>query len=214
MHLILPVATWLGWSDGPGELPAFGPVDAWTARDLANRLAAHRATRWHVTLTGPDGRAVAHACARSGPPQSPGPAQPPRRTGQPSGPGPPGTAGPAARWLAGLEFAWLETSPCSHRRATGAYRPGARLRELVTVRHRTCAFPGCRRPARRCDADHTVPWDDGGLTCECNMTPLCRRHHRAKQGPGWHVKQTGPGVLTWTAPHGRTYTSTPDPYLC
>ena len=37
VHLTLPAATWLGWSDAPGELPAFGPVDAWTARDLAGR---------------------------------------------------------------------------------------------------------------------------------------------------------------------------------
>ena len=93
------------------------------------------------------------------------------------------------------------------------YRPGIRLRELVIIRHRTCAFPGCRRPARHCDADHTEPWDDGGLTCECNMTPLCRRHHRAKQAPGWRLDQPEPGILTWTAPHGRTYTSRPEPYL-
>ena len=35
VHLTLPAATWLGWADAPGELPGFGPVDAWTARDLA-----------------------------------------------------------------------------------------------------------------------------------------------------------------------------------
>ena len=84
VHLTLPAATWLGWSDAPGELPGLGPVDGWTARDLADRLAAHQATRWHVTLTGPDGRAVAHACARSGPPR-------PSSGMRPSGTGPPGT---------------------------------------------------------------------------------------------------------------------------
>ena len=200
VHLTLPAATWLGWADLPGELPGYGPVDAWTARDLADRLAAGPATGWHVTLTGKDGRAVAHACARSGPPGQaaragpqggtgpPGSTRPAGRAGQRGGAGLPGGAGqwggaglagdgsasrawPVAGWLAGLRFAWLETAPCAHRRATVSYRPGVLLRELVTVRHRTCAFPGCGRPARRCDADHTRPWDDGGPTCECNLAP-------------------------------------------
>ena len=121
--------------------------------------------------------------------------------------------GPAGEWLAGLRFDWLETAPCAHRRMTVAYRPGNRLRNLITIRNRTCAFPGCRRPARQCDLDHTTPWEDGGCTCECNLAPLCRRHHRAKQGPGWHVEQPEPGVLIWNTPHGRTYTSVPEPYL-
>jgi len=174
VHLTLPAATWLGWSDGPGEIPGYGPVDGQAARDLAHRLAGHPSTRWHVTLTSPEGRAVAHACAipppgGTGPPgTAPGP---PGGTGPTAGTGPPGRAGPVAAWLAGLEFAWLETAPCAHRRATGAYRPRARVRELVTVRHRTCAFPGCRRPARQCDTDHTRAWEDGGLTCECNLAP-------------------------------------------
>jgi hypothetical protein len=170
LHLTLPAATWLGWSDGPGELPGYGPVDAWTARDLAHRLAASAATRWHVTLTGPDGRAVAHACPRT-PPPPPGPPSPGGSGGPASAAGPPGATGPVTAWLAGLRFDWLDTAPCAHARATAAYRPGNQLRELVTVRHRTCAFPGCRRPARRCDADHTTPWEDGGLTCECKPTP-------------------------------------------
>jgi hypothetical protein len=41
-----------------------------------------------------------------------------------------------------------------------------------------------------------------------NHSPLCRRHHRAKQAPGWKLDQTEPGVLIWTAPHGRMYTVT------
>ncbi|HEX9065096.1 MAG TPA: hypothetical protein VF843_08305, partial [Streptosporangiaceae bacterium] len=58
-----------------------------------------------------------------------------------------------------------------------------------------------------------VAWHDGGRTCECNLNAFCRRHHRAKQAPGWHVEQPRPGVTVWTTPHGRTYTSTPEPYL-
>jgi HNH endonuclease len=86
-----------------------------------------------------------------------------------------------------------EADPCTHRRETSSYRLSARLRHLIAVRNPTCAFPGCRRPARQCDDDHTVPYDQGGRTCDCNLAPLCRRHHRAKQAAGWHLEQPRPG---------------------
>jgi len=72
--------------------------------------------------------------------------------------------------------------------------------------------PAVGAPARGCDFDHTIPWDQHGRTCECNLAALCRRHHQVKQAPGWHLTQPAPGLLTWTAPHGRSYTVTPDPY--
>jgi hypothetical protein len=50
--------------------------------------------------------------------------------------------------------------------------------------------------------------DCGILVFPANHSPLCRRHHRAKQAPGWKLDQTEPGVLIWTAPHGRMYTVT------
>jgi len=115
-------------------------------------------------------------------------------------------------WLASLDFTWLERGTCSHSREVAGYRPTRMQRELVKVRQRTCSFPGCRRPARVCDDDHTTPYDRGGRTCECNLAPLCRRHHRAKQAPGWSLTQAEPGVLVWTAPHGRGYTVTADTY--
>ena len=31
---------------------------------------------------------------------------------------------------------------------------------------------------------HTIPYEHGGRTCECNLSPLCRSHHGAKQAPG------------------------------
>ena len=190
VHLIMPAAAWLGLSDAPGEAAGLGPIDAWACRDLAARLAAGGSqTRWHVTLTSPDGRAVATAAARAGP-------EPPYRA-----------------WLAGLTFDWLERGTCAHPRQVLRYQPGRRLRNLVCARQRTCSFPGCRRPAARSDLDHTLAYDQGGRTCECNLSPLCRRHHKTKQAPGWHLAQPEPGVLVWTAPHGRSYTVTPEPYL-
>ncbi len=65
-----------------------------------------------------------------------------------------------------------------------------RIAEHVALRDRTCVFPWCTRPARRCrpddphqhacDGDHVVARARGGPTCSCNIAPLCRRHHRLK----------------------------------
>ncbi|MGD0687188.1 MAG: HNH endonuclease signature motif containing protein, partial [Streptosporangiaceae bacterium] len=138
-------------------------------------------------------------------------AGPPCDCAGPRGTGPPGGAGQIP-WLAGITIKWLETEACGHARETRAYQPSPALRHLIKTRDQTCSFPGCRRPARRCDDDHTQPFDQGGRTCECNLTPLCRRHHAAKQAPGWHLQQPQPGTLTWTFPSGRTRTVTPPPY--
>jgi len=187
----MPVSAWLGGGE-PGEVPGYGPVDAATSRELAGLLARDPATRWCLTLTGPDGRAVGHACARAGP--APGE--------------------PVIGWAAGLRdrLRVLESGSCRHARQAAGYVPPPRLRHLVMVRQRRCAFPGCRQPARRCDLDHTIPYHQGGLTCECNLAPLCRRHHRAKQAPGWHLEQREPGRMTWRLPSGREYHTVGDSY--
>jgi hypothetical protein len=191
VNLIMPLSAWLGMSQAPGEVPGYGPVDAQACRDLAARLAGRHDTRWCVTLTDRDGRAVGYARARHGP-------------------GPPGSS--PSEWLSQLHPVMFESGTCTHQRESPGYRPPPSLRNLLAIRQRTCAFPGCRRPAIRCDDDHTIPYDQGGRTCECNMSPLCRRHHEAKQVPGWQLDQTELGVLTWTLPSGRSYTTRPDPY--
>ena len=115
-------------------------------------------------------------------------------------------------WLAGIAISMLETGDCSHPRQSPAYRPPPSLRHLITIRQPCCSFPGCRRPAARCDEDHTVPYDQGGRTCECNLAPLCRRHHRAKQAHGWRLDQPEPGMMAWTTPSGRSYITGPAAY--
>jgi len=117
-------------------------------------------------------------------------------------------------WIRNLKdkLAWLETGPCGHSRRAAGYVPPGSLRHLIQIRQRTCSAPGCRRGAYHCDLDHTVPYDKGGITCECNLAPLCRRHHRAKQATGWKLEQPQPGVMTWTLPNGRTYTVIAEPY--
>jgi len=191
IHVTMPLSAWLGGGE-PGELASHGPVDSQTSRELAEILARDPATRWCLTLTGPGGAAVGHACARRGP----------------------APAEPVISWAAGLRerLLVLGSGACQHARESTGYVPPPRLRHLVTVRQRRCSFPGCRRPTRQCDLDHTTPYDQGGRTCECNLAPLCRRHHRAKQAPGWHLSQNQPGHMTWRLPSGRTYQTTGPPY--
>ena len=194
VNVIVPWLSWLGLSDTPGEITgtgAAGPADAPTCRTIADALATNPATRWSVTITDPSGRPVAHGRARAGP-------------------GPPGPGRRA--WLTAIKLTPIAAGTCGHPNESAGYRPSNRLRNLVKTRSRRCGFPGCRRPAWRCDDDHTIPHDQGGRTCECNLYPLCRQHHQTKQASGWRLDQPQPGLLVWTAPSGRRYTTTPEPY--
>jgi len=217
VNLTVPLGTWLGVSQSPGEVPGFGPLDAGDCRSLGEAMAVHPRTRWCLTIIDENGHPVAHGCARRrrGPPPSGDPVPPAE---DPAGPGgsraPPAEAqatGIAAR-MAGLELEWLETGVCAHRRESAGHRPPGSLRHLIRVRQQSCAFPGCGRPARRCDLDHTVPYEAGGRTCECNLAPLCRRHHQCKQAHGWTLDQSRPGIMTWTTPSGRSCTTYPTAY--
>jgi Domain of unknown function (DUF222) len=101
---------------------------------------------------------------------------------------------------------------CAHTTASPAYRPPPRIREHVTARDQTCRGPHCGQPAWRADLDHTIPYDQGGLTCPCDLGAMCRRHHRLKQHPGWTLTQPRPGTFRWSTPTGRTYTTRPHEY--
>jgi hypothetical protein len=92
------------------------------------------------------------------------------------------------------------------------------MRALVEARDRLCRFPGCRRPASRCDLDHVVPYAQGGPTSEANLLSLCRHHHRLKTR-GRFTPSLDPvtGAVTWTTPAGHVvateseYPPTPPP---
>jgi hypothetical protein len=99
---------------------------------------------------------------------------------------------------------------CAHGAASPAYRPPPRLQEYIAARDLTCRSPRCRQPAWRGDLDHTIPFDDGGRTCRCNLGGLCRFHHILKHHPDWNLRQAAPGIFTWTTPSGRTFTTAPD----
>ncbi|MDT5302684.1 MAG: hypothetical protein QOG79_5926, partial [Mycobacterium sp.] len=93
------------------------------------------------------------------------------------------------------------------------YRPSAKLARFVRNRDLTCCFPGCERPAERCDLDHSTPHGAGGLTHPGNIKCLCRKHHLLKTfwiGPtGWTDQQLCDGTIVWISPTGHRYTRPP-----
>jgi Domain of unknown function (DUF222) len=205
INLIVPLTTLLGLADAPGESAGYGPLDADTARLLARTLAGHPATRWQITITSPGGQALAHGTAR-------GRAAPvaPVAPVAPGGGQPGPTRGESSRgWTLRVTAEPITAGRCDHRTAEPGYRPSPALQRLVRARTVTCAGPGCRRPAARCDLDHTIAHDQGGITCECNLGTACRHCHRLKQARGWRLEQASPGVMTWTTPAGRRYTTLP-----
>lgn len=83
-------------------------------------------------------------------------------------------------------------------------------RRALVYRDRGCVFPGCSRPAKFCDAHHIKPWDQGGLTDLINGVLLCRRHHTLVHHNGWTLtRDPHTGVVSVTAPDGRTFTRQP-----
>ena len=197
--ITVPWALWHGDSGAASDVDGFGILDPGDTRDAVAAAARSPDSRWCVTVLNPDGTAAAHGCAA-------GPHHWPAR--------PPGPLRPRDL-LEKLKITNLDTvirGPCDHDREEDRYRPSRRLQHLIKARNATCTAPGCNCPASRCDLDHTDPHDRGGKTCGCNLSPLCRHHHRAKQADGWRLEQPEPGVLRWHTPAGRTYTVTPTRY--
>jgi hypothetical protein len=62
------------------------------------------------------------------------------------------------------------------------------LHRALALRDNGCAFPGCDRPPRWCEAHHIVPWSHGGPTSLDNMVLLCGFHHRLMHRTGWQVR--------------------------
>jgi hypothetical protein len=90
-------------------------------------------------------------------------------------------------------------------------RPSRETRRLVEARNPTCIFPGCRRSSSDCDLDHRLQWAERGPTCECNLVPLCRRHHRCRHRLGWRHAPLPGGDHLWISPLGHRYTTSGRP---
>jgi hypothetical protein len=110
-----------------------------------------------------------------------------------------------------VTLAPIAKGTCDHRHQEDRYTPSRKLKHLLRARTARCSAPGCRAQAINCDLDHSLPYPFG-ITCECGLGPLCRRHHRCKQAPGWKLEQPRPGVMRWTLPSGRVRTTTPTTY--
>jgi hypothetical protein len=74
------------------------------------------------------------------------------------------------------------------------------LRRALVLRDRGCAFPGCDRPPRWCDAHHIRHWADGGPTCLANAVLLCGHHHRHIHHGDWAVQLGGDGHPEFVPP--------------
>jgi hypothetical protein len=51
---------------------------------------------------------------------------------------------------------------------------------LLAVRYGYCFVEGCYQPAIRAQADHIIPFSQGGLTDDQHLQPGCHRHHQDK----------------------------------
>ncbi|MEH1168347.1 DUF222 domain-containing protein [Micromonospora sp. CPCC 205539] len=74
------------------------------------------------------------------------------------------------------------------------------LRRALVLRDRGCAFPGCDRPPRWCDAHHIRHWADGGTTSLDNAVLLCAHHHRHIHRGDWAVRLGGDGHPEFVPP--------------
>jgi hypothetical protein len=177
VNLTVPLSTVLGLSNGPGQLAGFGAITGHTARQFAESTLGQPAVRWCITVLGDQGEALGHGCATrirpaSAPPDDGGPPVGGGPLGNSASPGSGGTAAPGdPGWMYTVKLTALAGSECAHTRESGHYRPPPSLWHLVQTRNVCCAAPGCRMAASVCDDDHTVPFGQGGRTCECNLGP-------------------------------------------
>ncbi|MDJ0411128.1 HNH endonuclease signature motif containing protein [Rhodococcoides fascians] len=84
------------------------------------------------------------------------------------------------------------------------YRPDALTIAAVRLRDRHCRFPGCHRPAARCQLDHVIPFDHanplgGGWTTVNNLQCLCEYHHSVKTAGYWTAVMLPGGAILWTS---------------
>jgi hypothetical protein len=217
------LTTLLGLDERPGEIPGLGPVLADVARAVVARQ--QRGAEWRFAVTDRDGYLLLAGVTRR------------RLRGmdhheQGSSGGVVElqvSAAQLARLAAGdaasavpLEWTGVVADIATHfaRRhellAALDHRPRDRfphaaLARHVQVRDRTCSHPGCRRPARRSDLDHTLDHARGGATVRVNLGPGCRRHHRFKHELGWTLSQPEPGMFVWTSPLGQVYRTRGEP---
>lgn len=93
---------------------------------------------------------------------------------------------------------------------TTRYRPPQDLTDFVLARDRTCIFPTCSVPARRCQIDPFVPYPTGP-TSQSNNGPECGRHHQPKTAKLYSVSyDPATGEAAWVDQFGAVFSRLPE----
>jgi uncharacterized protein DUF222/HNH endonuclease len=78
------------------------------------------------------------------------------------------------------------------------------IRKAVILRDRTCAWPGCNRPAVYCDVHHVRHKADGGETSVDNCALVCQFHHDVCiHRWGWNLIVHPDGTTSAYGPDGQ-----------
>jgi hypothetical protein len=83
-----------------------------------------------------------------------------------------------------------------------AYEIPDRHRQAVHLMTPADTFPHSSSLSRTMQVDHTISYDQGGVSGVGNYGPMTTLHHRIKTHGGFDVKQPFPGIYLWRDPHG------------
>jgi hypothetical protein len=82
------------------------------------------------------------------------------------------------------------------------YHVAPQLADVLISRYVTSAAPHSNVSAAGCDMEHNIP-HPAGPSDEHNLTPVCRRWHRAKTHGDWtYTKDPDTAIITWRSPTG------------
>ncbi|MFP5068305.1 DUF222 domain-containing protein [Pseudonocardia nantongensis] len=216
------LSTLIGHDDHPGEIPGLGPVLAPIARAS---VARQRHAEWRFASTDTDGYLLLAGITRRRPTGSPAESTHPLIRNAHGG-----TvelqvpaelldrlaAHPPSGWeplVADLVAQYAHRDRIGNaldRRPLDRF-PHPALRRHVEIRDRTCVFPGCRRPARKTQQDHTRDHQYGGTSVKDNLGPLCVLHHGIKTVGLWRLHQPAPGIFRWRSALHRIYVTHGEP---
>ncbi|WP_245670372.1 HNH endonuclease signature motif containing protein [Corynebacterium crudilactis] len=93
---------------------------------------------------------------------------------------------------------------------TQKHDPPHPLRTALIGRDGTCRFPGCSVPALKTQADHRIPYEEGGITCLGGLGCLCQHHHNMKtDGRVTYLLDPFSGIIVWLMGDGTWAVSEP-----
>ncbi|WP_156935275.1 HNH endonuclease signature motif containing protein [Pseudonocardia spinosispora] len=210
------LATLLDLSDRPGELPGWGPI---LAANTRRTVLQQRGGSWTFAVCDDHGYLLVPGVLRS---------RPTHATHERAGGAvelqltatllaqlaqnpPPGWERVIAD-IATQCAAWPQARTMINSRP-GHRFPAAALRLYSQIRDRNCLGPGCRRPARESEFDHTIDFHHGGPTTDTNGGQLCAHDHDLKTRGRWRLQQPTPGQFRWTSPFGQTHRTRGDPII-